>query len=180
MPARPWDTPEFWAQKTPLLVAAARRWGRPDHREAISTVWLKLMARFPDGVLPGPNPVSYLDRTIWAEADKFFRHEVELRTNLAGRLLRPIGPSDDRPSRSPSPEDESMRRERDRAVERLLRDLPEQDRRLIEAKYGVAGDAVPTKDIAVTLRLTRQAVGKRHRRVVQTLRSRAGRDGFAA
>jgi RNA polymerase sigma factor (sigma-70 family) len=179
MAPSPWETPEFWGQKAHLLRAAARRWGRPDHREAIGTVWLKLRTRFPDGTVPGTHPVAYLNRTIWAEAGKVFRQEVKRRTRLAARPIHPIGPSDDRPSRAPAPEEELIRREVGRAVDGLLRDLPEQDRLLIEARYGVGREAVAVKDIAKTLQLSPQAVGKRLRRVLETLRARARRTKFA-
>jgi RNA polymerase sigma factor (sigma-70 family) len=160
----------------PPLQAVAWRWGRRDGREAISSIWEVLKARFPTGVIPGSNPSAYLHTTVHAEANKFFRRERRLQTRLGRRQLTPLDISGGQEPRVAPPEEEVMDWE---WIETLLSGLPEEERALFTWRYGVRGDAVPTREIAEGLRLTRQAVGKRLRRIVGGLRRRAHRDHLA-
>lgn len=168
-----WTIESFWNQRAPLMAAAARRWGCPDHREALGTVWEVLTARFPEGLVEGPHPRAYLDKTIWAEANKFFREEARRRGKFAGRSLVPIDSAEVGLAETSSLLEVLIDRKVPSVVGALLRELPCRERELVEARYGLGGEVSSTAEIAGMLNVSRQAVGKRLRRIEDRLRRRA-------
>jgi hypothetical protein len=173
MPKFDWTTETFWSQKAPLIKAAARRWRFHDYREAVGSIWQALASRFPGGLVEGTNPTAYLDKTISAEADKFFRKEDRCRRQVAGRSLEPIDLGRDQFHGSSSPVDELIVQEVPLVVGVLLRGLTGHELELIEARYGFRGDAASTTEIAEVRHVSRQAVLKSIRGIEDHLRRHA-------
>jgi len=160
MPAIPWNDPAFWTRWQPVLDGVANRF-HADGLEARSTIWEVLMKRFPNGEVPGPNSSAYIATTLRLETLKFFKK----RSKSPHRSLFDVPEAD-----QPVLPDDSSRFPDTIPVDSLLVGLTADERDLVRRRYGLGRERESSSRLAQSLGVTRQAVDKRVKRILDLLR----------
>jgi DNA-directed RNA polymerase specialized sigma24 family protein len=138
--------------------------------ESAGAVWLAFKRRRPEGLIEGPNPPAYFDRTCQAETLKASLDRRPPRHPVTGEPAPFVGWELDFPSAMRGPEEEVADRESRELIRSSIQVLDDADRELIEVLFGLGRDERTVSEIAAARGVTPQAIRQRSKRICDRLR----------